>query len=69
MKKLMIIIILLSINACSSSSYSKYKTNNLDSIDVNTKKITNIEIMSMTMDEFEIYIDDYIINSPYPNLD
>ena len=69
MKKLIIITIFLSINACSSSPYSKHKIKDLDPVKVNSKKIANKEIMSMSMNEFKIYIENYIKNSPYPILD
>ena len=73
MRLLSYIIILIVINGCSLNKDSAYWTE--DSI---KKKADNIklikiieksnDIRSMTVEEYEIYIDDYVKKSKYPDI-
>ena len=73
MKLLSYIVILIVISGCSLNKDSAYWTE--DSI---KKKADNIklikiieksnDIRSMTVEEYEIYIDDYVKNSKYPDI-
>ena len=73
MKLLSYIIILIVISGCSLNKDSAYWTE--DSI---KKKADNIklikiieksnDIRSMTVEEYEIYIDDYVNKSKYPDI-
>jgi len=73
MKLLSYIIILIVISGCSLNKDSAYWTE--DSI---KKKADNIklikiieksnDIRSMTIEEYEIYIDDYVKKSKYPDI-
>ena len=73
MKLLSYIVILIVISGCSLNKDSAYWTE--DSI---KKKADNIklikiieksnDIRSMTVEEYEIYIDDYIKKSKYPDI-
>jgi hypothetical protein len=73
MKLLSYIIILIVISGCSLNKDSAYWTE--DSI---KKKADNIklikiieksnDIRSMTVEEYEIYIDDYVKKSKYPDI-
>ena len=73
MKKFIIIFFsLISVN-CSLSKDSQYWTENSIESKTNQKKLNQIlkksqDITSMTIDEYEIYIDDYTKKSKYPDI-
>ena len=61
------------INNCSLNSESKYWTEDTIKKKAENKKLIEIigksnDIRSMTVDEYEIYIDDYIKKSKYPDI-
>ena len=72
MKYLLIIFLIFLIN-CSLNKDSKYFTKNTNKNKKNQKKITEIlkksdDITKMTLEEYEIYIDDYTKKSKYPDI-
>ena len=73
MKKIFFLILILFISNCSLNNDSKYwNEDNLKRID-NEKKLTKIlkktnDITTMTLNEYEIYIDDYTKKSNYPDI-
>lgn len=65
-------LFLLLIN-CSFNKKSKFWTENTDKSEIIEKKIKEIikksdDLMTMTFEEFQIYIDDYAKKSEYPDL-
>ena len=73
MKKIFFFLVLLFVANCSLNNDSKYwnedGTNNKEI----QKKLTKIlnktnDITKMTLDEYEIYIDDYTKKSKYPDI-
>ena len=73
MKKFIIIFFSLILANCSLNKDSQYWTeNSIESIN-NKKKLKEIlkksdDITSMTLEEYEIYIDDYTKKSKYPDI-
>ena len=73
MKFFFFINIIIFINACSLNSESKYwSEDNIKRINYE-KKIDNIvkkskDIMSMSYDEYKIFINNYTKNSKYPKI-
>ena len=73
MRKFIIIFISLILTNCSLNKDSQYWTeNSIESIN-NKKKLKEIlkksdDITSMTLEEYEIYIDDYTKKSKYPDI-
>ena len=73
MKLILTLILLHFLINCSLNKDSKYWTEDVVKKNENQKKLTNIlkksdDITTMTMDEYEIYIDDYTKKSKYPDI-
>jgi len=70
MKLVIIIIFFLFLNNCSLNKDSKYWTEDFDNRKNEQKKLSKIlkksdDITTMTLEEYEIYIDDYTKKSKY----
>ena len=73
MKLTFILIIFLFLNNCSLNKDSKYWTEDVEKRDENKKQLSEIlkkseDITTMTLKEYEIYIDDYTKKSKYPDI-
>ena len=73
MKIFLHLILFIFIINCSLNSESKYWTEDTVKKKAENKKLIEIigksnDIRSMTVDEYEIYIDDYIKKSKYPDI-
>ena len=73
MRIFLIIFFSLILSNCSLNKDSKYWTENSIESEINQKKINQIlkkaeDITSMTLEEYEIYIDDYTKKSKYPDI-
>jgi hypothetical protein len=73
MKIIIILTFFLFINNCSLNKDSKYWTDDIEKKKVDQKKLTGIlkksdDIITMTQEEYEIYIDDYTKKSKYPDI-
>ena len=73
MKKFLYFILFISFVSCSLNSESKYWTEETIKKKAENKKLMEIkgksnDIRSMTVDEYKIYIDDYIKKSKYPDI-
>ena len=73
MKLTLISIIFLLLNNCSLNKDSKYWTEDVEKRDENKKQLSGIlkkseDITTMTLKEYEIYIDDYTKKSKYPDI-
>ena len=73
MKLSLILIIFLLLNNCSLNKDSKYWTEDVEKRDESKKQLSEIlkkseDITTMTLKEYEIYIDDYTKKSKYPNI-
>ena len=73
MRIFLIIIFLLILTNCSLNKDSQYWTENSIGSKSNQKKLTEIlkksdDITSMSLEEYEIYIDDYTKKSKYPDI-
>ena len=73
MKLTLILIIFLLLNNCSLNKDSKYWTEDVEKRDENKKQLSEIlkkseDITTMTLKEYEIYIDDYKKKSKYPDI-
>ena len=73
MKLVFIFFIILLLNNCSLNKDSKYWTEDVVKKSKDQKKLYEIlkkseDITTMTIQEYEIYIDDYTKKSKYPNL-
>jgi hypothetical protein len=73
MKLTLISIIFLLLNNCSLNKDSKYRTEDVEKRDENKKQLSEIlkkseDITTMTLKEYEIYIDDYTKKSKYPDI-
>ena len=73
MKSFLTIFISLILANCSLNKDSQYLTENSIENKNNQKKLNQIlkkadDITSMTLDEYEIYIDDYTKKSKYPDI-
>ena len=73
MKIFLHLILFIFIINCSLNSESKYQTEDTIKKKTENKKLIKIigksnDIRSMTVDEYEIYIDDYIKKSKYPDI-
>ena len=71
--KYLLIIFLLFLSNCSLNKDSQYWTENNVESKTNQKKLNEIlkksdDITSMTLEEYEIYIDDYTKKSKYPDI-
>ena len=73
MKFFITLLFFLFLNNCSLNKDSKYWTEDVEKRKVDQKKLTQIlkksgDITIMTQEEYEIYIDDYIKKSKYPDI-
>ena len=73
MRKFIIIFFSLTLVNCSLNKDSKYWTENSIESNTNQKKLNEIlkksdDITSMTLEEYEIYIDEYTKKSKYPDI-
>ena len=73
MKNFLIIVFSLILANCSLNKDSQYWTENSTESKTNQKKLNKIlkksnDITSMTLKEYEIYIDDYTKKSKYPDI-
>ena len=73
MKYLLFVLILLILSNCSLNKDSQYWTENSVDSKINKKKLNKIlkkgdDITTMTLEEYEIYIDDYTKKSKYPDI-
>jgi hypothetical protein len=71
--KLIFILTLLLLNNCSLNQDSKYWTKDVEKRKETKKKLSKIlkktdDITTMTLEEYEIYIDDYTKKSKYPDI-
>ena len=69
----LLILFLILINNCSLNKDSNYWTENTKKIKIDQKKMSEIlkksdDITTMSIEEYDIYIDDYIKKSKYPNI-
>ena len=73
MKKTFFLIIFLFVNNCSLNKDSKYWNEYNIKNKENKKKLSKIlkkkdDILKMSIEEYEIYIDDYTKKSKYPDI-
>ena len=73
MKLVFILTSLLLLNSCSLNQDSKYWTEDVEKRKEVKKKLSKIlkktdDITTMTLEEYEIYIDDYTKKSKYPDI-
>jgi Tfp pilus assembly protein PilP len=73
MKLIFILSLLLLLNNCSLNQDSKYWTEDVEKRKETKKKLSKIlkktdDITTMTLEEYEIYIDDYTKKSKYPDI-
>ena len=73
MKLIFILTSLLLLNNCSLNQDSKYWTEDVEKKKETKKKLSKIlkktdDITTMTLEEYEIYIDDYTKKSKYPDI-
>ena len=71
--KLIFILTLLLLNNCSLNQDSKYWTEDVEKRKETKKKLSKIlkktdDITNMTLEEYEIYIDDHTKKSKYPDI-
>ena len=71
--KLIFFLTLLLLNNCSLNQDSKYWTEDVEKRKDTKKKLSKIlkktdDITTMTLEEYEIYIDDYTKKSKYPDI-
>ena len=73
MKHILIFFILIFLNNCSLNKDSKYWTEDVIKRKTVQKNLTKIlkksdDITTMTLEEYEIYIDDHTKKSKYPDI-
>ena len=73
MKLIIILIFFLFLNNCSLNKDSKYWTEDVVKKNEDQKKLSEVlkkseDITTMTLKEYEIYIDDYTKKSKYPDI-
>ena len=73
MKILFLYLVFLLVANCSLNNDSKYWNEDAINKKENQQRLTKIlkktnDITKMTLDEYEIYIDDYTKKSKYPNI-
>ena len=73
MRKFIIILYSLMLTNCSLNKDSQYWTENSVESKTGQKKLNEIlkkshDVTSMTLEEYEIYIDDYTKKSKYPDI-
>ena len=73
MKLIFVLTSLLLLNSCSLNQDSKYWIEDVEKRKETKKKLSKIlkktdDITTMTLEEYEIYIDDYTKKSKYPDI-
>ena len=73
MRYILIIFMTLILSNCSLNKDSQYWTENSIENQTNQKKLNKVlkksdDITSMTLEEYEIYIDDYTKKGKYPDI-
>ena len=73
MKLILLFLIVILANNCSLNKDSKYWTEDVVKKKNNQKKLSDIlkkadDITTMTLSEYEIYIDEYTKKSKYPDI-
>jgi hypothetical protein len=73
MKLIFFFLIILILNNCSLNKDSKYWTEDVVKKSEEQKKLSDVlkkseDITNMTLEEYEIYIDDYTKKSKYPDI-
>ena len=73
MKLIIILVLCLFLSNCSLNKDSKYWTEDVDKRNEDQRKLYEIlkkseDITTMTLQEYEIYIDDYTKKSKYPDI-
>ena len=73
MKLIFVLTLLLLLNSCSLNQDSKYWIEDVEKRKETKKKLSKIlkktdDITTMTLEEYEIYIDDYTKKSKYPDI-
>jgi hypothetical protein len=73
MKLVFIFFFILLLNNCSLNKDSQYWTEDVVKKSEDQKKLSEVlkkseDITNMTIEEYEIYIDDYIKKSKYPDI-
>jgi len=73
MKLIIILVLYLFLSNCSFNKDSKYWTEDVDKRNEDQRKLSEIlkkseDITTMTLQEYEIYIDDYTKKSKYPDI-
>ena len=73
MKLIFLSFFILLLNNCSLNKDSKYWNENVDKKSKDRKKLSDAlnkseDITNMTFEEYEIYIDDHIKKSKYPDI-
>ena len=73
MKLVFIFFVFFILNNCSFNKDSKYWTEDVEKRKETKKKLSKIlkktdDITTMTLEEYEIYIDDYTKKSKYPDI-
>ena len=73
MKFLILLLFVMLFNNCSLNKDSRYWTEDVVKKKNNQKKLSEIlkkadDITTMTPSEYEIYIDDFVKKSKYPNI-
>ena len=73
MKLIIILVLSLFFSNCSFNKDSKYWTEDVDKRNEDQRKLSEIlkkseDITTMTLEEYEIYIDDYTKKSKYPDI-
>ena len=73
MNYILFLLISLLLTNCSLNKDSNYWTENTKKIKIDQKKMSEIlkksdDITTMSIEEYDIYIDDYIKKSKYPNI-
>ena len=73
MKLIIILVLSLFLGNCSFNKDSKYWTEDVDKRNEDQRKLSKIlkkseDITTMTLQEYEIYIDDYTKKSKYPDI-
>ena len=73
MKLIIILVLFLFLSNCSFNKDSKYWTEDVNKRNEDQRKLSEIikkseDITTMTLQEYEIYIDDYTKKSKYPDI-
>jgi hypothetical protein len=73
MKHILVFLILIFLNNCSLNKDSKYWTEDVVNKKSDKKELSvilekSVDITNMTIEEYEIYIDDYTKKSEYPDI-